>query len=119
MYRTQAPLSVEELEAALRPFGQSRMLPRAAYVDEAVLEWERRHFFDSGWVCAGRLDDLIEPAAQKAVRVGTTGVLLTRDRARRAACVRKHLPPPRARAPGLRKQCRAGGHPVPVPRLEL
>jgi len=79
MYRTPAPLRVEEVEPALQPFGRSRMLPRAAYVDDAVLEWERRHFFDGGWVCAGRLDDVREPTAQKAVKVGTTGVLLTRD----------------------------------------
>jgi phenylpropionate dioxygenase-like ring-hydroxylating dioxygenase large terminal subunit len=79
VYRTPAPLPVEEVEASLRPFGRSRMLPRAAYVDDDVLEWERRHFFDGGWVCAGRLDALAEPKSQTAVRVGSTGVLLTRD----------------------------------------
>ena len=30
-------------DAALRPFGQSRMLPVAAYTDERVLAWEQRH----------------------------------------------------------------------------
>jgi Rieske 2Fe-2S family protein len=79
MYRTPAPLPIEAVEAALRTFGQSRMLPRAAYVDEEVLDWERRHFFDGGWVCVGRVDEVTEPRAQKAVRVGNTGVLLTRD----------------------------------------
>ncbi|HEX6786886.1 MAG TPA: Rieske (2Fe-2S) protein, partial [Acidimicrobiales bacterium] len=74
-----APLPVEGVEASLRPFGHSRMLPRAAYVDPAVLAWEREHLFDGGWVCAGRLDDLAEPRAQKAVRIGATGVLLTKD----------------------------------------
>src|SRR5262249_7719503 len=53
VYRTPAPVPIEAVEAALRPFGQSRMLPRAAYVDDDVLEWERRHFFDGGWVCVG------------------------------------------------------------------
>ena len=75
----RAPLPAEALEAALAPFGRSRMLPRGAYVDPAVLEWERTHFFDGSWVCASRLDDLAEPRAQKAVRIGSTGVLLTRD----------------------------------------
>jgi len=79
VYRTPAPLPIEAVEAALRPFGRSRMLPRAAYVEEEVLEWERRHFFDGGWVCVGRVDEVTEPRAQKAVRVGNTGVLLTRD----------------------------------------
>jgi Rieske 2Fe-2S family protein len=79
MYRTPAPLGIEEVEASLRPFGSSKMLPRAAYLDEAVLAWERRHFFEGGWVCAGRVEHLGEPNSQTAVRVGTTGVLLTRD----------------------------------------
>jgi Rieske 2Fe-2S family protein len=79
MDRSPAPLPVEEVEASLRPFGHSRMLPRAAYVDPAVLAWEREHLFDGGWMCAGRLEDLAEPRAQKALRIGATGVLLTRD----------------------------------------
>ena len=44
-----------------------------------MLAWEREHLFDGGWVCAGRLEDLAEPRAQKALRIGATGVLLTRD----------------------------------------
>ena len=40
-----APLDPAELDRALRPFGQSTMLPAAAYTDPAVLAWERRHFF--------------------------------------------------------------------------
>ena len=38
---------------ALAPFGSSRMLPRGSYLDEAVLAWEREHFF-GGWQCVGR-----------------------------------------------------------------
>jgi hypothetical protein len=47
------PASVDRagLEEALRPFGDSRMLPRGAYVDPAVFEWEQRHFFGGGWMC--------------------------------------------------------------------
>src|SRR6266567_4751655 len=43
-----APLDRGELELSLRPFGESRMLPRAAYVDPAVFAWEQRHFFGGG-----------------------------------------------------------------------
>jgi Rieske 2Fe-2S family protein len=79
--RPAAPLPETALRATLQPFGHARMLPREAYVDEAVLAWEREHLFDGGWVCAGRLDDVAEPRTQKAVRVGATGVLLVRDAA--------------------------------------
>ena len=40
-----APIDPAELAPSLRPFGQSHMLPRAAYVDPAVLAWERENFF--------------------------------------------------------------------------
>src|SRR5262249_52414287 len=75
----RAPLPVDAVEAALQPFGHSRMLPRRAYLDDAVLRWERQHFFGGNWVCAGRSDGDASPGAQRAVRLGSTSVLLTRD----------------------------------------
>lgn len=78
--RDVAPVDAKGLEAALRPFGASRMLPRAAYVDPAVFEWERRHFFLGGWVCAGWASELDRPGAQRAVSVAGVGVLLVRGR---------------------------------------
>src|SRR5438270_13160117 len=56
-----APLDRGELELALRPFGESRMLPRAAYTDPAVFGWEQRHFFGGGWMCVARSDQLPQP----------------------------------------------------------
>ena len=73
-----APLSAAGVADALRPFGQSRMLPRAAYVDPAVFAWERRHFFGGGWLCAGRSDQLPNAGDQRAEDVGAGSVLLVR-----------------------------------------
>jgi Rieske 2Fe-2S family protein len=73
-----APLPTADIDATLAEFGSSRMLPRAAYVDPAVFEWEQRQIF-SAWQCVGYADDLPEPGAQRAVSVGNGGVLLTRD----------------------------------------
>ncbi|MFI5101443.1 MAG: aromatic ring-hydroxylating dioxygenase subunit alpha [Actinomycetes bacterium] len=77
-----APLDPAELDRALRPFGQSTMLPAAAYTDPAVLAWERRHFFGDSWPCLGRVDDLAKDAAggplsQRALNLGDIPVLLT------------------------------------------
>jgi glycine betaine catabolism A len=74
-----APVDAGELARALRPFGESRMLPRAAYTDPAVFEWERRHFFGGGWMCVARADELASPGDQLAVDVGAGSVLLVRD----------------------------------------
>ena len=52
-----APIDPARLAGALAPHGSSRMLPREAYVDPAVLAWEQANFF-AGWVCVGRADDL-------------------------------------------------------------
>ena len=71
-----APLDPAEVARALAPFGSSRMLPRASYLDDAVLAWEREHLF-GGWVCAGRSDD-IPAGGMYAQSVGEYGVLLTR-----------------------------------------
>jgi len=77
--RSPAPVDQAALAASLAPFGQSRMLPRTAYVDPAVFEWEQRHFFGGGWMCVGRSDQVAEPGGQRAEAVGEGGVLLVRD----------------------------------------
>jgi Rieske 2Fe-2S family protein len=60
-----APLDPAALQETLRPFGRSRMLPRAAYVDQVVFDWERRHFF-GGWLCVARADQIARPGDQRA-----------------------------------------------------
>jgi Rieske 2Fe-2S family protein len=72
-----APIDPARLAGALEPLGRSRMLPREAYVDPAVLAWERAHFF-AGWVCVGRSAEIAEVGNQRAVALGTSSVLLTR-----------------------------------------
>ena len=74
-----APLDPEDLARSLRPFGYSTMLPAAAYTDQAVFDWVRRHVFAAGWVCLGREDELVTgPLTQQALTVGDVPVLLTR-----------------------------------------
>lgn len=74
-----APLDLRALQATLRPFGESRMLPRAAYVENDVFAWEQQHFFAGGWNCVGRSEDVAQTGDLRAESVGTSGVLLTRD----------------------------------------
>ena len=74
-----APLDPAGLAESLLPFGQSRMLPRAAYVDPAVFAWEQKHFFEGGWTCVGMAAELASPGDQRAVPAGAGSVLLSRD----------------------------------------
>jgi phenylpropionate dioxygenase-like ring-hydroxylating dioxygenase large terminal subunit len=73
-----APVPVADLAAALAPFGRSRMLPREAYVDPEVFDWEQRNIF-AGWTCVGHASDLATVGAQRAVGSGANGVLLVRS----------------------------------------
>ncbi len=71
-----APLDSDAVRASLA--GTGRMLPAAAYVDEVVLDWERRVLFAGGWVCVGRSADVAQPRTRRAVPVGDDSVLLVR-----------------------------------------
>jgi len=73
-----APLDLDQLAATLRPFGESRMLPPAAYTSAEVFGWERRHFFGGGWTCAAHAARLPNPGDQFAVDTGNGGALLVR-----------------------------------------
>src|SRR5918993_2821632 len=75
---TAPPFDPVDLEPSLRPFGQSRMLPRDAYVSPRVFAYEQEHFFAGSWTCVGREGDLEGTGAQRAVKVGQAGVLLAR-----------------------------------------
>ena len=66
-----APLDPAALAESLKPFGQSRMLPPAAYTDPAVFAWEQQHFFGGGWLCVGRSDQVASPGDQRAESAGT------------------------------------------------
>lgn len=70
---------LDGLDSALRPFGESTMLPSPAYTSEEVLAWERRHLFAGAWTCLGRTDELRAGLTHRALTVGDIGVLLTFD----------------------------------------
>ncbi|HVC13647.1 MAG TPA: aromatic ring-hydroxylating dioxygenase subunit alpha [Acidimicrobiales bacterium] len=74
----RVPLAADGLERSLRPFGESRMLPREAYTGPAVFDWERRHLFDDGWTCVGLASAVPSPGDQRAEAVGSGGVFLIR-----------------------------------------
>jgi Rieske 2Fe-2S family protein len=63
----------DELDAVLRPFGESRMLPVAAYSNADVFAWERANFFAGTWTCVGRKPT----TGQQAYAVGDLSVLVT------------------------------------------
>src|SRR5690348_9410753 len=85
--RPRAPIPAEDLDGALRPFGEATMLPASAYTAPEVLAWELRHLFAGSWTCLGRAEE--SPAAgvtQRAVLAGDVPVLLTPEGAFANTC---------------------------------
>jgi Rieske 2Fe-2S family protein len=76
--RLPAPLDPAGVAQALLPLGESRMLPPAAYVDQAVFEWEKQYMFGGGWIFAGRSDQVASPGDMRAEPLGAGSVLLSR-----------------------------------------
>jgi Rieske 2Fe-2S family protein len=83
-----APIDPGELAPALRPFGESSMLPGVAYTCPEVFAWEQRHFFAGSWMCLGRVGSL---PPQSALLAGDVSVIVTYDgRPRAFANVCRH-----------------------------
>ena len=76
--RDPVPLDRAELARSLLPFGESRLLPRAAYTSDDVFSWEQRRFFEGSWTCLGLSSSLKNEGDQRAEAVGQGGVLLLR-----------------------------------------
>jgi Rieske 2Fe-2S family protein len=74
-----APIDAGGVMAVLdEEYGRARTLPAQAYLSEDVLAWERRHMFDGAWVCIGRSDLAPAPREQRAIQLGSEGLLLVR-----------------------------------------
>src|SRR6201984_1153048 len=73
-----APLSALSRAAGLRPFGESRMLPPAAYTSAEVFAWERKHFFGGGWTCTGHASRVPSVGDQLAVETGAGSAVIVR-----------------------------------------
>jgi hypothetical protein len=75
-------------------------LPGRDYHAPEVFELEKERIFFRSWFCVGREEQLAEPGDFLTARVAGESVILTRDRARRHACVRERLPSPGNEAAG-------------------
>jgi glycine betaine catabolism A len=69
-----------DVTEALKPFGESRMLPAAAYTSAQVFGWEQRELFAGSWTCLGRVvENFAGTTSQRGFTAGDVPVLVTRD----------------------------------------
>lgn len=77
--RTAPPLDLAAVRVATAPSGEGMTMPAEAYISPDVYAWEQTNFFEASWVCVGRSSELVTPGDQKAVAIGSEGILLVRD----------------------------------------
>jgi glycine betaine catabolism A len=73
-------LSPAELESIRRPYRGARLLPRRAYHDAAILEWEREHILRRDWVIVGRVDEAAAPGTYFLTELDGEPLLVVRGR---------------------------------------
>ena len=60
-----------DLEATLQPLERATMLPKAAFLESGVLDWELGNIFSGGWIVAAHLSAVAEPGAYVAREIGS------------------------------------------------
>src|SRR4051794_25200215 len=73
------PLSADDVLRTTRPTTEATMLPRAAFVEPSVLEWELEHLFLGGWVCAGHASQVAERGQYLTLQIGDDSLLVIAD----------------------------------------
>jgi len=78
----RVPNSVSELAwSTAAPITEARPLHPLFYLDEEYVAAEREAIFGSQWFAAAHTAELASPGDVKVVEVGTTSIILTRDKA--------------------------------------
>jgi Rieske 2Fe-2S family protein len=77
--REGLPLRAAEVERTRLPLEQATQLPRAAFTDPTVLDWELESLFTGGWVCAGHADQVRERGDYLKVEIGGDSVFVVAD----------------------------------------
>jgi Rieske 2Fe-2S family protein len=73
------PLRAEDVELTCRPLEEATMLPRAAFTEPAVLDWELEALFLGGWVCAGHADQVRERGHYLTASLGDESIVVVAD----------------------------------------
>ncbi|MEA2518444.1 MAG: glycine betaine catabolism [Chloroflexota bacterium] len=73
-------LTALELDSIRRPYRGARLLPRRAYHEPAIFEWERENVLRRDWLIVGRVEDAAEPGAYFTAELDGEPLLVVRGR---------------------------------------
>ena len=75
-----AILTAAELDSIRRPYRGARLLPRKAYHEPAIFDWEREHVLRRDWVIVGRVDEAPDPGTYFLAEVDGEPLIVVRAR---------------------------------------
>ncbi len=73
-------LTAAELDSIRRPYRGARLLPRKAYHEPAIFEWERANVLRKDWVIAGRVDEAPNPGTYFTTELDGDPLIVVRGR---------------------------------------
>jgi Rieske 2Fe-2S family protein len=77
--RALPALDPDDVARTCRPLEEAHMLPRAAFTDPGVLEWELEELFRGGWLCAGHAEQVGERGRYLTCEIGGESILVIGD----------------------------------------
>ena len=75
-----APITPDELATVRREYRAASLLPKRAYHDAAIFDWERQHVLRTDWVMVAREEDVAEPGTYTLVELDGENIIVVRGR---------------------------------------
>ena len=77
-----SPLTEAEIASVRREYRAASLLPKRAYHDPAIFDWEREHVVRKDWVLVGREEDAPEPGTYTLVELDGESLIVVRGQDR-------------------------------------
>ncbi len=77
-----SPLTEAEIASVRREYRAASLLPKRAYHDPAIHDWEREHIVRKDWVLVGREEDAPEPGTYTLVELDGESLIVVRGQDR-------------------------------------
>jgi len=75
-----SPITLDELATIRREYRAASLLPKRAYHDPAIFDWERQHVLRRDWVMVAREEDVPEPGTYTLVDIDGENIIIVRGR---------------------------------------
>jgi Rieske 2Fe-2S family protein len=75
-----APITPDELASVRREYRAASLLPKRAYHDPVIFDWEREHVLRRDWVMVAREEDVPDPGTYSLVEVDRENIIVVRGR---------------------------------------